>query len=640
MQSPSTDPPPTIDSARRIPPALLRVLIVDGDRDDAAYTEAALRDRLHEHVHVQHICSQHECVETLHNSAFDVVIVELGDTNSEAESTLAVVEVVATVAPVVVYTRLADDSLGLQALRRGAQDFLVKGEAPLHLLPRALKAAMERHSRLSAVEKERRDAAHRAAHDQLTGLANRGLFLDQLERALAFGARYGRKTGVLFVDLDDFKVINDTHGHAAGDTVLRQVAVRLTECVRKSDSVARLGGDEFGVMLQDVTSRRDMVHVRRLIHECLSAPVELNGATIPGIRVSIGSAMSPLDGSMAVTLLDAADARMYRAKTAPTGFSSQGRSAPLRREQRLRHALESGQFQVHYQPVIDTATHSLTGAEALLRWQDPDRGLVSPATFLPLAEDTGLIVPIGEFVLREACKAAVGWRDWLSKVAPDRNSGPASSPDTVGLAPATFRAVPGMPTNGLPTDALRVSANLSAVQLRERDFEDRVHGILEETGCPPELLIFELTESSALVDGDLMIESLRAIKQMGIQLAIDDFGVGYASMTFLREAPIDGIKIDRRFVANLLHDRRDAAIVSSLIRLARGLSLSVTGEGIETVEQSRHLARLQCFEQQGLLFSDVITRDALTAVLEKVSGTNHATHPIHKVPDSQSAIGH
>lgn len=635
MQLPSTDPSTTIDSARHNPPALLRVLIVDGDSDDAASTESALRNRLHERVHVQHICSQHECIETLRNSEFDVVIVELGDTNADAESTLAIVEVVAPVAPVVVYTRLADDSLGLQALRRGAQDFLVKDEAPVHLLPRALKAAIERHSRLSAVERERRDAAHRAAHDQLTGLANRGLFLDQLERALAFGARYGRKTGVLFVDLDDFKVINDTHGHAAGDTVLRQVSARLTECVRKSDSVARLGGDEFGVMLQDVTSRRDMVHVRRLIHECLSAPVELNGATVPGIRVSIGSAMSPLDGSMAETLLDAADARMYRAKTAPTGFGSQGRSAPLRREQRLRHALESDQFQVHYQPVIDTATHSLTGAEALLRWQDPDRGLVSPATFLPLAEDTGLIVPIGEFVLREACKAAVGWRDWLSKAASDRNTSPASSPDTVGLAPAAFRAIPGMPRDGL-----RVSVNLSAVQLRERDFEDRVHGILEETGCPPELLIFELTESSALVDGDLMIESLRAIKQMGIQLAIDDFGVGYASMTFLREAPIDGIKIDRRFVANLLHDRRDAAIVSSLIRLARGLSLSVTGEGIETVEQSRHLARLQCFEQQGLLFSDVITRDALSAVLEKVSSTNHVSHPIHKVPDSQSAIGH
>jgi diguanylate cyclase (GGDEF)-like protein len=551
---------------------------------------------------------------------FDVMIVELDVQDAEGIATLAGVRGAAPTVPVVVYTRTIDEALALRVLRAGAQECLVKSEVPAQSLARVTRFAIERQRRLATLEAARIEAAHRATHDPLTGLANRELFLDHLDRALAFGARYGRKTGLLFVDLDGFKAINDSLGHAAGDVLLQQVASRLLECVRKSDSVARLGGDEFVVLLPDVTSRRDLVHVRDTILECLAAPLDLGVEPQQGIEASVGAAMSPLDGSTAQDLLDAADLDMYRVKyerrrgrmlTPIIGVAAinptveaphqHERSVPHRRETRLRQAITNGQFEVHFQPMIDVIARRLTGAEALLRWRDPDRGLVGPLSFLPLAEDTGLVVPIGELVLREACKAVVHWRSMHRDL-------------DVYPPPESHCHLP----------SLRVSVNLSSVQLREREFDQRVAEILAETGCPADALTFELTESSTLVDGDVMLETLRALKQLGIQLIVDDFGVGYASLTFLREAPIDGIKIDRRFVANMLYDRRDAAIVSSLVRLARGLSLGVTAEGVEGADQSQRLARLQCFEQQGRYFSDAIPRPQFEAMLDGLSGLVNA----------------
>jgi EAL domain-containing protein (putative c-di-GMP-specific phosphodiesterase class I) len=381
--------------------------------------------------------------------------------------------------------------------------------------------------------------------------------------------------------------------------------------------VARLGGDEFVVLLPDVTSRRDLVHVRDTILDCLAAPIDLGVEAASGIEASVGAAMSPLDGSSAQDLLDAADADMYRVKyerrrgrmlTPVIGVPALGavetvlieqheRSVPHRRESRLRQAIGNGQFEVHFQPMIDVVQRRMLGSEALLRWRDPERGLVLPSSFLPLAEDTGLIVPIGELVLREACKAVVHWRSMHREHS--------NFPE-------------GASHCHLPS--IKVSVNLSAVQLREREFDQRVAEILSETGCPADAIVFELTESSTLVDGDVMLETLRSLKQLGIQLVVDDFGVGYASLTFLREAPIDGIKIDRRFVANMLYDRRDAAIVSSLVRLARGLSLGVIAEGVEGPEQSQRLARLQCFEQQGRYFSDALPREQFEEMLEGLAG--------------------
>ncbi|MBC8087966.1 MAG: EAL domain-containing protein [Phycisphaerae bacterium] len=574
----------------------LRVLLVENDDRDAERAKAALTAELGSRVALQRTNTLVESIRVLMEAAFDVALVELDLSDATGLATLAGIRGAAPTMPVVVYARALDEGLAVRALRAGAQECLTKQDTRSETLPRLIRFAIERQRHLAALEAARIAAAHRATHDPLTKLANRALFLDHLERALAFGSRYARKTGILFVDLDGFKGINDTLGHARGDQLLQLVAERLQGCVRRSDSVARLGGDEFVVLLPDVTSRRDVAHVRDTILSCLAEPVVIDGLDGAGIDASVGGAMSPLDGVSAEELLDAADASMYREKYArrrgrmPTpitgvaalvgaAVTAQEASVPHRRESRLRSAVVANEFEVHFQPMIDVVGSKIVGAEALLRWRDPERGLVMPASFLPLAEDTGLIVPIGEFVLRVACNAVMRWR---------------RIPEGAGA---------------------RVSVNLSAVQLREREFERRVAQILHETGCPADALVLELTESSAMVDGDVAIETLKALKSLGLQLVVDDFGVGYASLNFLREAPVDGLKIDRRFVTNMLADTRDAAIVGALVRLGRGLGLRVVAEGVESLEQSQRLQRMQCFEQQGRHFSDALSAPQFEALL-------------------------
>ncbi len=583
---------------RVITDGVVRVLLIDGDEPDASRSEAGLRQRLGDRVHVTRVQSLAQSIRELMETAFDAVVVELGMPDSSGIATLAGVRGAAPTVPIVVYTRDLDDATAIRALRAGAHECLGKADVPADALARMLGFAIERQRRLATLEAARVEAAHRATHDPLTGLANRELFLDQLDRALAFGSRYNRKTGLLFVDLDGFKAINDTMGHAKGDALLKAVSARLLACVRRSDAVARLGGDEFVILLPDVTSRRDVSHVKDTILESLQSAVELTGDEAMVVEASIGSAMSPLDGGTAQDLLDAADSDMYREKyerrrgrmlTPMAGMAAVGSddedaleiadSVSHRRESRLRAALAQGEFEVFYQPILDVVADRIVAAEALLRWRDPDRGLLSPSGFMALAEDTGLIVPIGEMVLRDACTAIVGWRR-------DHDVG-----------------------------ALRVSVNLSAVQLREHGFEQRVAAILEETGCPPEALTLEVTENSTMVDGEMIMETLRALKGLGLRLVVDDFGVGHASLTFLREAPVDGIKIDRRFVSQLLVDQRDQAIVSSMVRLARGLGLDVVAEGVENAEQSQRLARLQCFEQQGRHFGEALPALELDSLL-------------------------
>ncbi len=575
---------------RVVTDGVLRVLLIDSDEQEAGRSEAGLRERLGDRVHVVRARSLAQSIRELMETVFDAVVVELAVEDSSGIATLAGVRGAAPSVPVVVYARDLDDATAIRALRAGAHECLSKGDVASNALARMLGFAIERQRRLATLEAARVDAAHRATHDPLTGLANRALFLDQLDRALAFGSRYNRKTGLLFVDLDGFKAINDTKGHAKGDALLKAVSARLLACVRRSDAVARLGGDEFVILLPDVTSRRDVSYVKDTILESLREAVELKGEEGLVVEASIGSAMSPLDGACAKDLLDAADSDMYREKcerrlgrlkTPVTGMAAVGTnhidamdsadSVSHRRESRLRAAVSQGEFEVFYQPILDVVADRIVSAEALLRWRDPDRGLLSPSVFMALAEDTGLIVPIGEQVLRQACESIVAWRR-------DQNAG-----------------------------ALRVSVNLSAVQLREHGFEQRVAAILDETGCPPDALTLEVTENSTMVDGDMIMETLRALKGLGLRLVVDDFGVGHASLTFLREAPVDGIKIDRRFVSQLLLDQRDQAIVSSMVRLARGLGLGVVAEGVENGEQSQRLARLHCFEQQGRHFGEAVS---------------------------------
>ena len=580
-------------------------------------TEEVLRRRLGAGADFIRSGSLAQTIRALMDGPPDAVLLELGLPDAGGIATVAGVRSAAPLLPIVVHTAALDDMMALRALRAGAQECTEKGVAP-EALVRALGLAIERQRRLAMLEAARVDAAHRATHDPLTGLANRGLFQDQLERALAFGSRYNRKTGLIFVDLDGFKAINDTRGHALGDVLLKAVSVRLLECVRRSDAVARLGGDEFVVLLPDVTSRRDVAFVKDSIIDAFSTPIALSETESVVIEASIGCAMSPLDGAVAQDLLDAADADMYREKyqrrrgrvlTPAMGvlalpadlgpIPSTAETVSRRREARLRAAVSRTEFEVHYQPILDVIGDRVIAAEALLRWRDPDRGLISPAGFLSLAEDTGLIVPIGEVVLEAACRALVHWR--------------SSHASLTGF---------------------RVCVNVSAVQLREHGFERRVAQVLANTGCPPDALTLELTESSTMVDGEAAMETLRALKGLGLRLVVDDFGVGHASLTFLRDAPVDGIKIDRRFVSQLMVDQRDLAIVSGMVRLARGLGMEVIAEGVESAEQSQRLARLQCFTQQGRHFSDALPIEQMRGLLHHRTGSNPPTSLSDRRPSS------
>lgn len=609
----------------------MRVLLVDDDEQEAQASESAIRARLGDVLELHREATLRLAIRALAEHSFDVILLELSLSDATGIGTLAGVRGAAPSLPVVVYTREMDDALALRALRAGAQECMCKRDVRPQQLARVLQFAMERQRRLVTLDAARVEAAHRATHDPLTGLANRDLFLDQLDRALAYGTRYGHKTGVLFVDLDGFKGINDEHGHARGDLILKAVSARLLDCVRRSDAVARLGGDEFVLLLPDVTSRRDIAHVREMILTCLRDPIDVGGGQLLIARASVGGAMSPLDGVTAQELLDAADADMYRDKSQrrrPSPASGaqavldvmsglqQGvgaattppDSAPHRREARLRDALRAREFEVHFQPVVDVLSNRIIGAEALVRWCDPDRGLTLPEAFLTLAEDTGLIVPLGEQVLRDACKAVARWR-----------------------------RVRGCET-------LRVCVNLSAVQLRERTFSKRVATILEETSCPADAIVFELTENSMLIDGEIAIESLRELKKLGVRLVVDDFGVGYASLTFIREAPLDGIKLDRRFVTNMLNDARDHAIVAAMVRLAHGLKLDVTAEGVESAEHAQRLARLHCFAQQGRHFSAPVKASEIDVMLyagmPAVAGADdNAASRVWRTPKMMQAVG-
>jgi diguanylate cyclase (GGDEF)-like protein len=552
---------------------LLRVLLVDNDREASARSEAALRRRLRGRVAVRDAASLGEAIAMASRELPDVIVLDPGIGPMDAVATLASMRAVAPTVPVVVQARLLDDALALQLLRAGAQECLTKGAAE-EGLARTLGFALERQRRLAALDAERLQAAHRATHDPLTGLANRALFFDHLERALAFGSRHGTKTGVLYVDLDGFKGVNDRLGHSVGDGVLREVAQRLTECVRRSDLVARMGGDEFVVLLPDVLSRLDVARVRSAVLDRMAVPLTLAGVAEPlKVGASVGEAMAPLDGTTALGLLEVADSAMYRAKGAQRRT---GRLAVAPTwEAALREAVPRGEILAHYQPIMAFPSGRLVSVEALARWRHPVHGVLSPAAFLQLAEDTGLVVPLGLEVLRQACREVMA-----------------------------LRRHPGL-------EALTVHANISGVQLREPTCARAVAAVLADSGCPAEALTLEVTETSALVEGTPALATMAALQAQGVRLVLDDFGVGHGSLQLLREAPVSGIKVDRRFVQRMLDDRRDWAIVTALLKLARGLGAEVVAEGVERPAQARALARLGCQRQQGYLFARPMGAEAL-----------------------------
>ncbi|GIZ53306.1 sensor domain-containing protein [Noviherbaspirillum aridicola] len=426
-----------------------------------------------------------------------------------------------------------------------------------------------------------------ATYDALTGLPNRNLLDDRLRHALVQAERDGHRVAVLFLDLNRFKLVNDSLGHDMGDALLRIVADRLKSCVREADTVARLGGDEFVIVLENIATAQDVVIVARNVLAQIEKPVTLEGHEFV-VSGSIGCSLYPKDGSSAGALLRAADLAMYEAKSAGGGAFRLYREdmnervkARLLQEHQLRLALEKGELVVWYQPRVDIAKQRIVGAEALLRWQHPERGLVPPNEFIPLAEEIGLIEELGTWVLKTACRQNRLWQ-----------------------------------ASGLPP--LKVSVNISPHQLApESSISQAVQDTLRETGLDPKWLELEITESSLMQNVESTLTKLVEIRDAGVSISIDDFGTGYSSLSYLRHLPVDALKIDQSFIRDISASRDNAAIVSATIALAHTMDLKVVAEGVTTEDQVRFLQSHECDEVQGYILSPAVPPDDLSRLLRQ-----------------------
>lgn len=428
-------------------------------------------------------------------------------------------------------------------------------------------------------EQKQREAliTHQAFHDALTGLPNRVLFTDRLTLALAHSQRVGRSMAVLFVDIDRFKVVNDTLGHLVGDRLLQEAARRIQRCVRGEDTVARMGGDEFTVILQEVDESGARRITSRILEE-LATPISIDGQELH-TAASIGISMAPADGQSAETLMKHADIALYKAKDGGRNqffFFSSGHNgryvSDLNLERDLRRAVERTEFEIHFQPRVSLASGRIGSAEVLVRWRHPERGLIGPGDFIPLAEETRLILPISEWVLRAACNQAVAWR-----------------------------------TAGYP--ALRLAVNICACHFHKPGLPEQLTALLQETGLPPDQLELEITETVAMRDLDASVKLLEALQAQGIHLSMDDFGTGYSSLGSLSRFPVQSLKLHRSFVENVEWDPERARILRLVIVLAHTLGVKVVAEGVETIRQVDLLRDYRCDEVQGFLFSRALPAD-------------------------------
>lgn len=555
-----------------------RILIVD----DEPQVRSVLRESLSE----GHVCAEaasaEDALELLRGGQFDLILTDIVMGGMSGLEMLPQVRRLAPDAVVIMISGEQTIGNAIEAMRAGAFDYITK---PFDLQQvriavgraldyRALREAKRRYEAdlEELVRSRTAELDHISLHDTVTGLSNRVLFEEHLDRALVSAQSGQHLFALIFCDLDRFKQINDTLGYRAGDRLLRSVAERLCACARKDDVLARVGGDEFALLVTRMSGPEDAVEVVSQIHEALKPPVDIDGHEL-FITASVGISLYPGDGHDSQTLLKNATAARYRAQLQGGAgyhfYTSDMNEKALRRltlENRLRRAVEREELIVYYQPKVDINANRIVGMEALVRWQSPELGLVSPAEFIPLAEDCGLIVPVGEWVLRTACAQNKLWHD-------------------SGLA------------------QLRVAVNLSARQFRQHDLSAKISQILDETGLEPQYLELELTESSIMQSADSAAGTLGELREKGIEISIDDFGTGYSSLGYLKRLPIDTLKIDQSFVREMTTEPDSAAIVQAIIALAHNLNLKVVAEGVETEEQMRFLHLLRCDQAQGYLFS-------------------------------------
>ncbi len=465
-------------------------------------------------------------------------------------------------------------------------DYRTKTELTFDRLFVVVTAALRTYQLLSTMAEHQRRISHLATHDDLTGLPNRTLLHDRIHQAMAYARRSGRLLALLFIDLDGFKFINDSFGHTQGDALLKAIATRLEREIRAGDTVARLGGDEFVVMLGDVADADDVMRMADKLLRVLSEPTLADGRSLL-VTASIGISIYPDDGQNVEVLLQHADSALYAAKHGGrnrvcryTPELSANADERVLLENALRCAEGLNQFELHYQPRYEVGSGRLSGVEALIRWQHPQLGWVSPNRFIHLAEEVGLINGIGEWVLRAACMQLVRWQ----------------------------RA-------GLPS--FRVAVNVSARQFHEQDIAELVRRVLDETGLDAAFLELEMTENVLINNPDAVLEQLRSLKQLGVQLAIDDFGTGYSSLSYLSRYPIDIIKIDQSFTSQLATSDEAASITRAIIALARALHMKTICEGVETAQQYGFMVDNGCDAVQGHYFSPAVIADELAAIAQR-----------------------
>ncbi|WP_371371998.1 putative bifunctional diguanylate cyclase/phosphodiesterase [Sporomusa aerivorans] len=556
----------------------LRILIIDDDEVDRIMVRRALI-AAHTAIYVDEADTGNKGLNQAQAGGYDCIFLDHCLPGDNGLAVLSAIRAAGIKTPVVILTGQGDEQLAVDSMKAGATDYLIKGKLTAESLSQCLRAAIRIGRAEAMIE-------YLSYYDTATGLPNRLLLIDRLVMALAAAERSRGQMGLLFLGVDRFKLVNDTLGHNLGDKLIRHVANRLGVCLGDQAVVTRVGGDVFGILLSDLSDSKAAATIaERLIAE-IRQPIELNGY-VWHTSASIGIAVSPDDGLDANLLFKNAETAMYRAKEQGGSvyqfYTRSMNEKVLERillENSLRQALGKQELVVYYQPLVDGQTGRTAGVEALLRWQHPERGLVPPGDFIPLAEETGLIVPIGEWVLRTACAQNKAWQD-------------------AGLPPMT------------------VSVNLSGRQFHQPDFIGQINRVLAETGLAPDYLELEITESIALADVDYTIAILKELRLMGINIAIDDFGTGYSSLSYLKRFPITTLKVDRIFVQDAARDAQDAAIISAIIILAHNLNLKVVAEGVETADQMVFLRERCCNIMQGYLFSRPLPAVQVTALIDR-----------------------
>lgn len=555
----------------------VKVLLVEDNQDYAESVRDLLDLARGASFHIEHVSSLSHAVEAVSTTDIDVILLDLSLPDACGQETVATIQSSAPSKPIVVLSGLEDEELAIELVSAGAQDYIVKGNVDVKQLTRALRYAIERKQAEQRLK-------NLAESDSLTGLANRVLFEDRLSQALARAVRHEQRFALMLLDVDRFKLINDTLGHDIGDELLRQFAQRLKRSVRESDTVSRLGGDEFTVILEDIRYPEAAASVATKMLEEIRDVFEIRQRQIYATS-SIGIAIYPDCGLDAESLKKKSDAAMYRAKRSGRDrfcfFTEEMEEQTLihrERERALSRALEQKEFQLYYQPQLDLATGKLAGVEALLRWlPTSDPNPILPDTFIPLAEETGLIVPIGAWVLRAACHQHVEWI-----------------------------------RSGVPP--CRMSVNISPRQLSQDDLPGTVESVLAETGMNPHLLDLELTETVLMDEPETTARVLHELTAMGCHLSLDDFGTGFCSLSYLKHLPLSALKMDRSFVRNI-DQAVDSALARTIVNLAHTLNLRVVAEGVETSGQLSYLREIGSDEVQGFLIGRPICSGATLPML-------------------------